>query len=378
MEPGQLKDRLELEFTSRGMLFLGIAGLDVARDFDRFGKWLAAGHHGDMDYLANNAAPRQSPQNLLSGARSAIVFALPYATLEPSSGLEVPARPRIAKYARLRDYHRLMWREGEAVVRAIFPGQPREATRVCVDTAPLLERALASNTGMGFTGKNTCFIAGDKGSFLLLGTILTMMDLPTTAFSGKPLAREHHNSCGTCTRCHVHCPTGALGKEDDRWVLDSRKCLSYWTIEHRGTIPAAFWPWLGKYWYGCDLCQDVCPFNRNGARLLRQDLIRDVEAILLKDVVLMDDAFYQAAFGGTAMTRAKRHGLRRNALIAMHATNDPALAGVIQQVLNDDNAVVRQTAREIIRARSAGGELAVDDRDVTASTPQGNKLPQED
>ncbi|MEY4629992.1 MAG: hypothetical protein RIQ81_112 [Pseudomonadota bacterium] len=378
MEAGHLTERLEREFASRGLLFLGIANLDVRRDHERFLKWLAAGHQASMSYLEKNSAPRQDPQKVLPHARTAIVFALPYAQHDESQALTGTQSPRIAKYARLKDYHRIMWRGGEEVVRAVFPGQPPEATRVCVDTAPLLERAVASNTGAGFTGKNTCFIAGEKGSFLLLGTILTTLELPPTNPSAKPLARENFNSCGTCTRCHVHCPTGALSMEEERWVLDSRKCLSYWTIEHRGTIPPEFWPWLGKYWYGCDICQDVCPFNRNGAKLLRQDLIRNVESIKLKDVAMMDDAFYQASFGGTAMTRAKRNGLRRNALIAMHVTNDPTLEDVIPKVIDDEDTVVRETAREIIRAKSLSGKVPVDRRDVTASTPQGDKLPKKD
>jgi epoxyqueuosine reductase len=349
VEPRDLNARLADAFRSKGHRFLGIADVDVSADFLRFERWIESGHHASMDFLTRNTEARGDANRILPGSRSAIVFGLAYApaTKQKHSG------PRIAKYARIRDYHSVMRRTGEDVVQEVFPDDKATQFRVCVDTAPVLERALAVKAGFGFSGKNTCFIAGESGSFFLLGIILTTASFAPSPAPEQPRSRKNANSCGSCARCQVHCPTGALREEDGRWVLDSRQCLSYWTIEHRGTIPGEFWPWFGKYWYGCDVCQDVCPYNRNGARLERPDLMRPVESASLKEVALMDEKIYSTIFGGTAMTRAKRSGLRRNALIAMHVTNDPALEEVLAVILADDeqDETVQKTAREIAHAK---------------------------
>jgi epoxyqueuosine reductase len=344
-----IHEALRNAFARHGCNFLGVTDLQIRADFERFERWLEAGNHASMDFLVRHRDARGDAGKVLPGARSAIIFGLPYA---PASDHETQ-EPRVAKYARLRDYHIVMRRIGEDVLKEVFAGEDPAVFRVCVDTAPVLERALAVKSGLGFSGKNTCFIAGRDGSFFLLGIILTTAELPVTQPASDAASRQNANSCGTCTRCHVHCPTGALREENGRWILDSRKCLSYWTIEHRGTIPREFWPWLAKYWYGCDICQDVCPYNRTGARLQRQDLLRPVESVRLRDVALMDDKTYSTIFGGTPMTRAKRSGLRRNALIAMHVTGDPDLEGALNQILASSDAeqdeTVRQTALDIRR-----------------------------
>lgn len=339
------------------MVFLGCVNINLELDYERFSAWVDAGHHATMDFLAKNKDLRRNADGLLPGTKSAIVFGLPYSvsTSVSSKDSSITAMrtnhsPRVAKYARLSDYHRVMWRDGEATFRdalldTSFHDQLDPTNfRVCVDSAPILERALAAQTGAGFIGKNTCFIAGREGSFLLLGVILTQLEIPLTPVNNLPKSRNNNNDCGGCKRCQVHCPTGAL---DQQFTLDSRKCLSYWTIEHRGTIPEQFWPWLGRYWYGCDICQDVCPYNRTARPLERPDLIRPVDNLRLVDVATMDQKFYQDNFGGTAMTRAKRNGLRRNAMIAMAVTNDPELSTALMRAKIDPDAIIRQTAEQI-------------------------------
>ena len=337
--------RLRESFGSRGFVFLGVTDLDVASDHARFLAWLDAGNHAGMEFLVRNAGLRRNAYNILPDAESAVVFGLPYA---PPVGNAKAVRPGIAKYARLRDYHKVMWEEGEAAFQEAVP-DAAISRRVCVDSAPVLERALAAKTGAGFIGKNTCFIAGKLGSFLLLGVVLTALKIQETRPAPLEKSRRNANDCGSCQRCQTHCPTGAL---DVAWNLDSRKCLSYWTIEHRGVIPEEFWPWLGKYWYGCDICQDVCPYNRSGGRLSRTDLMRSLESIPLRQVATMDQGLYEKLFGGTAMTRARKSGLRRNALIAMAVTGDSALDAILGTILNDagdDDVVVKETARQVSR-----------------------------
>lgn len=334
-------------FTSRGMIFLGNVGLNIDADYERFSAWIDAGHHATMDFLARNRELRQHVDSLLPGAKSAVIFGLPYLQDTKSD-----MAPEIAKYARISDYHRVMWCEGESAFRSAIgksePSQKFDSTefRVCVDSAPLLERALAAKTGVGLIGKNTCFIAGRDGSFMLLGVILTRLEIPLTKQDSRPKSRKNHNDCGGCKRCQVHCPTGAL---DTAYNLDSRKCLSYWTIEHRGTIPEQFWPWLSRYWYGCDICQDVCPYNRTATKLTRMDLLRPVSQLRLADVATMDQVYYEKNFGGTSMTRAKRNGLRRNAMIAMTVTNDPSIADALARAKTDDDPMIQQTAEQIER-----------------------------
>ena len=349
----QIHNRLRESFGSRGFLFIGVTDLNVAEDHLRFMNWLEAGNHAGMDFLSRNSEIRGDLQRILPGAKSAVVFALPYAPAPSPSKTEtsneIPSGPRVAKYARLRDYHKVMWQEGDAAFAAALPDRSAEH-RVCVDSAPVLERALAAKVGSGFIGKNTCFIAGKQGSFLLLGVVLTTSELPATMPVSEEKSRSNANACGGCRRCQTHCPTGAL---DQAWTLDSRRCLSYWTIENRGTIPEEFWPWLGKYWYGCDICQDVCPYNRTGEKLKRSDLQRPVERLSLQEVATMDQDLYEQTFGGTAMTRAKRNGLRRNAMIAMFVTSSPGLDSVLEKALQDEDPVIQETARQILRRPSS-------------------------
>lgn len=326
-----LIDELKLAVAAQGLVYLGIAALAAEPDFPRFQKWLDRGDHAGMDYLERNQHLRKDPAQLLPGARTAIIVGLDYFLGDrlPRGAADDP--PRIAQYARLRDYHKLMWKAGEAILSDYWRlrgGEPGQG-RVLVDSAPILERALAARAGAGFIGKNTCLIHPQRGSFLLLGEILVSDQLkddapaPTPA---DPTQRTEAGGCGSCKRCQVHCPTGAL---DTEYRLDANKCLAYWTIEHRGTIPETFWPAMRLYFFGCDICQLVCPYNRGAAPTVPEDVLRIHGVPHLYDVATMDQAAYERFFGGTPLTRAKREGLVRNALIAMTVTRDPQLAAAV-------------------------------------------------
>lgn len=329
---------------TEGLEFLGCVALEEEADYQRYRQWLSDGLHGGMEYLERNHELRGDPRKLLAGSKSAIVFAWRYGPV-----LGKRCGPRVAAYAWRSDYHRIMRKKGERLWRAFAARDPNAAAasfRICIDSAPLLERALAARTRSGFVGKNTCYIKPGIGSFLLLGEILTTLDLPLDiAAAIEPTTRSKKGGCGTCQRCQVHCPTGAL---DEAYRIDAKRCLSYWTIEHRGLIPEEYWPFLGRYWYGCDICQDVCPYNRSAiVPALEPDL--DLAA-----VALMDQATYEKLFGGTAMTRAKRTGLRRNALIALHVTADARLENVLREAADDSESVIRDTVAAIYRRVSAG------------------------
>lgn len=334
------EERLEL---------LGVVDLDTRADFKHFSRWLGEGRQAEMRYLKEHLHCRQAPQNLLSGAKVAIILGLPY-----DLGDRVPDSDdpnwvsTVAQYARFEDYHKVLRKKGERIAKQLLRFDPQRThyvTRVLVDTAPMLERALASKTHKGFIGKNTCYIHSDRGSFFLLAEILT--SLPLVVDKKAPIDPAIHGregGCGGCKQCLIHCPTGALDRE---YWLDSRKCLAYWTIEHQGPIPQQYWPWLRFYYFGCDICQLVCPYNlKKRGHTLPSDLEpRNLPS--LYDVATMDQTHYERFFGGTPMTRAKRNGLRRNALIAMTVTRDPRLFEAMKKAKTDPSNPVGETLAQI-------------------------------
>lgn len=325
-----------------GLVFLGVVALENRVPYQKFVQWLKAGRHAAMRYLEENALCREEPARLLPCATTAVVLALPY-----DQGDTLPAdSPRIAQYARFRDYHRELAERGERVARkivAVWGGN----TRVTVDTAPLLEKALAEKSQLGFQGKNTLYIHPEFGSFLLLAEILCTAELPED--KKIPIDPTEHTplgGCGKCDRCQVSCPTGALGES---YVLDANLCLAYWTIEHRGPIPEKFWPHLGEYYFGCDLCQLVCPYNKPRPRAELPSSLQPRTFPSLFETAIMSQAQYEKYFGGTPLTRAKRNGLRRNALIAMTVTDDPRLPQAMTLAALDPGSPVGETLDQIRR-----------------------------
>ncbi|HET8769416.1 MAG TPA: tRNA epoxyqueuosine(34) reductase QueG [Gemmatimonadaceae bacterium] len=313
--------RLKAQALGMGFDLAGIATLGPADTTAEFERWLANGYHGEMDYLARGAELRRDSRSPEPGMRSALVVALDY-------GGKEPAGP-VARYARGDDYHRLMWDRleelldwaraewkggADATPGATDAGSPGDGLRgrAYVDTGPILERDLARRAGLGWVGKNTMLINPQRGSFFFLGALFVDVELvPDT-----PFASDH---CGTCTRCLEACPTQAFAAPR---VLDARRCISYLTIEHRSDIPEPLAPLIGEHLYGCDVCQDVCPWNARFAQELKEpafaarDVIAHKSARALADVLLeMDDESYRTAFKGSAMRRAKLAGLRRNAAV---------------------------------------------------------------
>jgi epoxyqueuosine reductase len=322
------------ECEQQGLLFLGCTDLKYPRDVEFFEKWLAEGKHGELRYLENHLSIRKNPEHLFPSAKSALILGLPYALNDLGDS------PRVAQYARFVDYHRWFKKKVHALVS---PFLEAGSFRVLVDSAPVLERALAAKTAHGFIGKNTLFIHPKFGSFLLLAEVLTIREFrPDTPPTIQADRKTTAGGCGPCQLCQVACPTGALV---DAYSIDSTKCLSYWTIEQRGTIPEKFWPWLEQYYFGCDLCQLACPYNLKAPAPPVDWEKKTYPA--LPAVASMDAAQYEKFFGGTPMTRAKREGLRRNALIAMAVTRDPALESALSSIRPEDPPVLHQTAEQI-------------------------------
>ena len=305
------ESRLKAQALGLGFDLAGITTLGPVETHARFESWLAAGQHGTMDYLARGAALRADTTLPEPGMRSAIVVALDY-------GGRAPDGP-VARYARGADYHRVIWDRLDALLEWVRTERSDPVRgRAYVDTGPILERDLARRAGLGWFGKNTMLIHPEKGSFFFLGALFLDIALaPDT-----PFAEEH---CGTCTRCLDACPTGAIVAAG---TVDARRCISYLTIEHRGEIAADLEGALGAHLYGCDICQDVCPWNMKFASEVRepafaarapvaeQEQLRDAPT-LAREILAMDVAGYRDAFCHSAMKRAKLEGLKRNARIVL-------------------------------------------------------------
>lgn len=323
-----------------GLIFLGVTHLEYPQAFGRFQTWLQEEKHGGLQYLKENLAVRENPGLLLEGAKRALFFAVPY-----GKNSEAETSPRIAKYARIGDYHRLFKKKGDSLIENLQKlCSPAESFRAIVDTVPILEKGLAEKLGKGFLGKNTCFIHPEWGSFFCLGILLTTWNIEVDkANSVDPHKHEPDlGGCGKCQQCQIKCPTGAL---DEAYQIDAGKCLSYWTIEHRGVIPRKYWAYLKEYWYGCDICQDVCPYNKNAKPLGG----KWKQFPSLFEVATMDQKKYEAYFGGTAMTRAKREGLVRNALIALFVSKDEGLGEVLRLTAKETHATIRETWLEVYK-----------------------------
>ena len=322
-----------------GFELVGVAPVEpvgggwFAPHVDRLQTWLAAGRGADMDYLAERAAERMAPEELLPGVRSAIALWLPHRSPTPTR--PPGARGRVAAYAWGRDYHNLARKGLRKIRRWLLRQHPGVGTYLSVDTGPVLERAFGARGGVGWIGKSTMLIHPRLGTFGSLAVLFVDVALPTA-----PVA--HPDRCGTCTACLDACPTGAL----DAQGLDARRCISYWTIERAGPLPEAVRPTLGEWVFGCDICQDVCPWNHDAPRA-DPDRWRPSAERAWPDLVAWATAAetVEALMQETPLRRAGTVTLRRNALVALaNGGHTEALEAVERVAAEDPEAVLRETA----------------------------------
>jgi epoxyqueuosine reductase len=317
-----------------GFDLTGITTLGPAETAPAFDEWLARGFDGEMAYLSRTADKRKDSRLPLGGMRSAIVVAMSYGGQEPPGP--------VARYARGDDYHDLMVERLNGLHHWIETqlGMPVDG-KAYVDTGPILERDLARRAGLGWFGKNTTLINPGGGSFFFLGSLLLDLDLEID----EPFVTDH---CGSCTRCIDACPTGALTAPR---VLDSNRCISYLTIELKGEIPEAVRPLIGDLLYGCDICQDVCPWNRKFALPLREDSLRARPFVahksprdLARDVLALSADEFRSAFKGSPMKRAKLRGLKRNAAVVLGNVGDASDVDALTHARTSDEPVEREAA----------------------------------
>ena len=242
---------------------------------------------------------------------------------------------RISRYAWGEDYHRWLLSRLEALVQRIVAQAGPFPYRCYVDTGPLLERAWAQAAGLGWVGKNACLLHPCLGSYLFLGVALLGVDLEPTPLSAFP-------TCGCCTRCLEACPTGALIAPG---LVDARRCLAYLTIEHRGPIPEPLRPAVGEWLFGCDLCQEVCPWNRRPLAVHATETPPPGATLSLPELLALDEAGFRARFRVTPLWRATRAGLARNAALVLGNRGDPAAMPALRQAAtHDPDEVVREQA----------------------------------
>jgi epoxyqueuosine reductase len=357
-----------------------VAGIAPVADFpelEHFRQWIAAGHAGEMKYMEardeTGQLKRASLRSAVPWARSVIVCAINYNTAQPYSTEQHPDRGWISRYAwSLEDYHEAVMRRlrmvetklREAVsasgAKAQIPfthygtveavsskgeagGTPALQTRCYVDTGPVVERVYAKYAGVGWVGKNTCILNQKQGSWLFLGVILTSLELAPDL--------PAPDRCGSCTRCIEACPTDAFIAP---YQLDSNRCISYLTIEKRGAIAEELREGMGRHIFGCDICQDVCPWNRKAPATSAAEFQPREELVnpALEWLAQMGEEEFREKFRGSPVRRAKRSGLRRNAVIAMGNSGEPRFEPLLEEMAADEDEVVASSAEwALIRLR---------------------------
>jgi epoxyqueuosine reductase len=321
-------DRVKAEAYALGFDLVGIVRLGPAETAPAFMDWLSHGYAGTMSYLERGAEKRADTRRVFEGAVSAVVVAMNYGGRQPPG--------TIARYARGRDYHEVIVdRLNDLLTRIREVVSPEVRGKPYVDTGPILERELARRAGLGWFGKNTNLINPGLGSFFFIGSLLVDVDLEPD----EPFATDH---CGRCTRCLDACPTSAFVAP---LVLDASRCISYLTIELRGSIPEPLRDRMGGLVFGCDICQDVCPWNEKFSRALTESELQPLPgstAASPAELLQLSEESFRARFAHTAVMRTKRRGLARNAAVAAAKRGTPEDRAALECCRHDPDPIVRE------------------------------------
>lgn len=324
-----LNDALREAAAEEGFSMLGIAPAVQATGVHDLSRWIDIGYAGEMDYLSNRKDAYRHPSSILDGVRSLVALAYPYAS--------TPFRPHIKGQGKLArylwsgdDYHDLIHPKLKRLGRIVSEIQPDSTWRGVVDTAPLLEREVAQRAGLGWCGKNTLLLNRDQGSYFFLACLLTNIQLSYDT-------AHYASHCGTCTACLDACPTQAFPQPG---VLDANRCISYLTIEHRGPIPLGLREPIGQWLFGCDICQEVCPWNQKNHRS-QSPSEEQWDCLELEELFTLDEATFRARFRKTPLWRARRRGILRNAAIVLGNQKNVDAVESLATGLCDSESLVR-------------------------------------
>ena len=347
MDPHALALRIKALALDAGFQRCGIADIDLGEDEAFLRDWLAQGLYGSMDWMARHGDKRSRPRELVPGTVRAISVGLDYGQDEAEAWrtLDDGERAYVARYALGRDYHKLMRSRLQKLADRIAGEIGPFGHRVFVDSAPVLERALARNAGLGWIGKHTCLIDRDGGSWFFLGEIYVDLPLPV-----DPPASAH---CGTCVRCIDICPTQAIVAPHR---LDARRCIAYLTIEHEGAIDEALRPLIGNRIFGCDDCQLVCPWNKFARRTDEPDFRarNDLDKAALTDLFAWtEEEFLQRTEGSAIRRSGYRRWLRNLAIALGNAPTTPAITAALRARSDTPDPVVREHVEWALRKHDA-------------------------
>ncbi len=333
MDKRQLTSCIREEALDLGFSAVGFARAQPLAG-DLFREWIGRGYHGEMAYMARDPERRLDPTLALPGACSVISVALIYRYPDPPGKGNAAPQGQISRYARGTDYHLVLQQKLDALVASMSRFSPDSRKRVYADTGPVLEKAWAVRAGIGWQGKSTNILNRRLGSWLFLGEVLTDLELEYD----DPVA----DYCGSCTKCIDACPTGAL----EPYVLDSRRCISYLTVELKGDVPEEYREGTGNWIFGCDICQDVCPWNHKSPfssvpEFESRPWSSETDLVALAGMTPED---FADRYRLTAIKRTKWRGLLRNVAIALGNTRDPQVVPTLERLLNDDDATLRRHA----------------------------------
>jgi epoxyqueuosine reductase len=331
----QLTTHIKAQAQALGFDLIGIAPVQESPELAFFARWIDAGYAGEMHYLLRSLARRRDLRQVVPEAQSVVVCGLNYDTPYPySTTHHDPTRGWIARYAWGEDYHRVLQEKLTRLQTYITTLVPA-ASKVYVDTGPVVERVYAKYAGLGWFGKNTCLLNTRLGSWLLLGEVILTIPLEYD----RP-APDH---CGTCTRCLDACPTNALLEP---YVLDARRCIAYLTIELKGAIPEALRPQMGQHVFGCDICQDVCPWNRKRHFTTEPGLQPQPAQVhpSLAELAQLTPAAFKHRFRATALERTRRRGVLRNVCVAMGNSGNADFIPLLETLCEDDEELIREHA----------------------------------
>lgn len=333
-----LQSRIKSQAHTLGFELVGIAPATEADGFAHLQDWLTQGYAGEMGYMSRHSEARRHPDSMLPNVKSVVMVGLNYKPANPVLSTEYSVLTgRVSSYAGGLDYHDVLRGKLKSLLEWIQTNAPNTRGRAVIDTAPLLERDFARRAGLGWFGKNTMLIDKKLGSYFFLAGLL--LDVPLEA--DAPFETTH---CGTCTRCLDACPTDAFVGP---YQLDARRCISYLTIELHGSIPEELRPLMGDWIFGCDVCQEVCPWNRKAPAGCEAALAPTGTGLRvdLQELLSIDEAEFRRRFRHTPLWRAGRAGLLRNAAIALGNLGDTAALPALERALEDAEPLVREASR---------------------------------
>jgi epoxyqueuosine reductase len=335
-DPSRLRQQIETLARARGFQRFGVSGVELGEDIAHLEHWLSQGRHGDMAWMERNHDKRSAPKQLVPGTLRVICVGMDYGQ-DPEAAwatLDDGERAYVARYALGRDYHKLMRKRLQLLADDVAAMIGPLGHRVFVDSAPVLERALARNAGLGWIGKHTCLIDKDGGSWFFLGELFVDLDLPVDQPAG--------NHCGTCARCIDICPTQAIVAP---YQLDARRCIAYLTIEHEGAIDEELRPLIGNRIFGCDDCQLICPWNKFAKRNDEVDFRarNDLDSATLPQLFAWSEDEFLSRSEGSAIRRSGYQRWRRNIAVALgNAPSTPDVIAALESARNEPDALVAE------------------------------------